>query len=195
MRTIRRRTGARVWLWRWRRNPLRRRSDRVEAWILLGSWLLALLAGVLAGRMTAASVDHALAARRAETHTVSAVLTKDADRQVESDYSDGGVWAKVRWSNPDGTTRTALTRVEPGLKAGAPVTVWTDRAGALVPRPATEGQTRVEASLVGGLGGLSAAGGVLFCGRLVRARLDRQRMQAWDQEWEQVGPRWRRTTG
>jgi hypothetical protein len=169
----------------------------VEAWIILGIWLLALLAGVLAGRTAAAAVEHALTARRAETHTVSAVLTKDAvrDPQADSDYSDGGVWAKVRWSTADGTTRTALAKVEPGLKAGAPVTIWTDRAGALVPRPATEEQTRVEAALVGALVGLGTAGGVLCCGRLVRARLDRQRMDAWAREWEQVGPRWRRTIG
>jgi hypothetical protein len=28
-----------------------------------------------------------------------------------------------------------------------------------------------------------------------RRRLERQRMRAWDREWESVGPRWRRTTG
>jgi len=169
----------------------------VEAWIILVTWLFAVLAGVFAGWTAAAAVDHGLAARRASAHRVPAVLTEDAGTapQAVPEYSDGTVWAHVRWSTADGSTHTALARVEPGLKTGAQVAVWTDGTGALVSRPATEEQGRLEVSLIGTLVGLGAAGGVLACGRLPRARLDRQRIQAWDREWEQVGPRWRRTTG
>lgn len=39
----------RVRLWRWRRNPLRLRSDLVEAWIMLVTWVFALVGGLLAG--------------------------------------------------------------------------------------------------------------------------------------------------
>ncbi|MEU2879366.1 hypothetical protein ABZ651_24505, partial [Streptomyces sp. NPDC007070] len=38
---VTRRAGVR-W-WRWRRNPLRRTSDVVEAWLLLVAWTLAVL--------------------------------------------------------------------------------------------------------------------------------------------------------
>lgn len=56
--------GPKVWLWRWRRNPLRRRADAVEAWVVLGVWALTVLAGVLAGWATAGAVEQGLARER-----------------------------------------------------------------------------------------------------------------------------------
>jgi hypothetical protein len=196
MAAERRRTGARVWLWRWRPNPLRRRSDRVEAWIVVFTWVCVLLAGVLAGRGAAAAVEHGLALRDAASHPVQAVLTENAAvvPQTAPEYGDGSVWAKVRWTAA-GATHAGLARVEPGVKAGTRVTVWTGRSGELVPQPATAEQVRMQSVLVGSLAGLGAGAGVLVCGWLARGRLERQRMQAWDREWESVGPRWRRTTG
>ncbi|MYW21330.1 hypothetical protein GT039_38670, partial [Streptomyces sp. SID2955] len=58
--------GPKVWLWRWRRNPLKRRADVVEAWVVLGACLLTVLAGVLAGLTATGSVEHGLARERAE---------------------------------------------------------------------------------------------------------------------------------
>lgn len=39
--------GPKVWLWRWRRNPLRRRSDALEAWIMLTAWAFTVLGGAV----------------------------------------------------------------------------------------------------------------------------------------------------
>ncbi|GAA3785312.1 hypothetical protein GCM10022206_26410 [Streptomyces chiangmaiensis] len=183
-------------MWRWRRNPLRRRSDRLEAWIVLVTWVFVLLAGVLAGWAAAGAADHAVAVRNARAHPVQAVLTEDAARTPQGvpEYSDGSVWAKVSWTVA-GVTRTGLTRVGPGQKAGTTVTVWTSRGGELVSKPVGAAQARLQAELVGSLAGAGAAGGVLVCGRFARGRLERRRMQAWDREWESVGPRWRRTIG
>ncbi|MGW7169616.1 hypothetical protein ACWGH3_30930 [Streptomyces sp. NPDC054884] len=36
--------------WRWRRNPLRRQADIVEAWIVLAVWTVIVLGGTLVGR-------------------------------------------------------------------------------------------------------------------------------------------------
>jgi hypothetical protein len=44
--------------WRWRRNPLRRRSDVVEAWLLLAAWTIALVSGLIVGLLTADAVGH-----------------------------------------------------------------------------------------------------------------------------------------
>ncbi|MFJ5533839.1 hypothetical protein [Streptomyces sp. NPDC093261] len=188
--------GTGAWLWRWRRNPLRRRSDRLEAWLVLAIWAFVLLAGVLGGRAAAGVVDQALAAHRARSHAARAVLTQDADRTpgALSRYGDGGMWAKARWS-ASGSPHTGLVKVEPGTRAGTAVTVWTDPSGELVSLPATEDQARVQARVVGTLAGMSAAAGVLVCGRLLRGRLDRRRLEAWDREWEWIGPQWRRMTG
>jgi hypothetical protein len=196
MAITRRTTGARVWLWRWRRNPLLRRSDRLEAWIVLATLVFVALAGVVAGHAAAAAVEHGLAVHSARSHPVRAVLTENAAvaPQAVPEYSDGTVWAKVRWTAA-GAAHTGLVKVEPGLRSGTPVTVWTDRSGRLVSRPATADQVRMQSLLVGSLVGLGAGSGVLVCGWLARGRLERQRMRAWDREWESVGPRWRRTTG
>lgn len=196
MATCRRATGARVRLWRWRRNPLLRRSDRLEAWIVLATWVFVLLAGVVAGRTTAAAVAHELTVRSATAHPVRAVLTQSTPGapQAVPEYGDGSIWARARWTAA-GTAHTGLVRTAPGLRAGTQVTVWTDRAGDLVPRPATSHQIRMQSLLVGSLVGLGGGGGMLLCGLLARGRLDARRMEALDREWESVGPRWRRTIG
>ncbi|MEU6096899.1 hypothetical protein [Streptomyces sp. NPDC047079] len=188
--------GAGAWLWRWRRNPLRRRSDRLEAWLVLGTGAFVLLTGVLGGRTAAGAVEQTLAAHRAESHMARAVLTQDAARtpRALSEYGDGSAWAQARWT-ASGSPHTGLVKVRPDTRAGAAVTVWTDRSGGLVSRPLTADQAGAQAAAVGSLAGLGAAGGVLVCGGLLRGRLDRGRMEAWDREWERVGPRWRGTTG
>ncbi|MCD7442294.1 hypothetical protein K4B79_29245 [Streptomyces lincolnensis] len=187
-----------VWFWRWRRNPLRRHSDTVEARIVLVTWTVALLGGLLAGEVAGAVVEDGLAARRAAVHPVSAVLVEDADKapSVTSVGSDGTVRATVRWTAPDGSTHTAKTRVVAGSDAGTPVTVWSDRTGALVRTPPSATEALVESALTGVLVAVGTGGAVLGCGWVARHRLNRRRMRDWETEWATVGPEWRkRMTG
>jgi len=195
MAKTRRTKATTVRLWRWRRNPLLRRSDRVEAWIVLVAWIFALLGGLLVGRAATGAMELSLAARRAQVHPVSAVLTENAARTppaATSEISDNTVWAKVRWTTADGSTHTGRARVEPRTEKGRSVTVWTDRRGSLVHMPAGAAEARLQAVLIGALGGLCAGGAVLVAGRLARGRLDRRRMAEWDAQWARVGPQWRR---
>ncbi|GAA2514844.1 hypothetical protein GCM10010423_02420 [Streptomyces levis] len=186
-------------LWRWRSNPLRRRSDRVEAWIVLAGWVLAVLCGAVAALAAATAVDGSLSAQRAQTRAVPAVLTERAPRtpQVTTDGSGGDtVWATVRWTAPDGSPHTGRTEVEPDAAAGTRVTVWTDRAGRLAAAPLSPTESRFQAVGTGVLAGAGAGAAVWACGRLARLRLDRRRLQRWDAEWARVGPQWRkRMTG
>ncbi|GGX95922.1 Rv1733c family protein [Streptomyces fructofermentans] len=184
--------GPRALLWRWWPNPLRRRSDKVEAWTLLATWAVTLLAGVLAGAATAQSVERSLARERAEWRAVPARLI---ERAPGSAAGSERVWAKVRWTAADGVAHEGQTRVEPGSAAGTPVTVWTDLEGLQVTRPATKAQASLRASLVGMLIGVSAAAVPLAGGRLLRGRLEQLRLDAWDAEWERVGPQWGWKTG
>ncbi|MFD4525736.1 hypothetical protein ACFWP7_17760 [Streptomyces sp. NPDC058470] len=184
-----------VWLWRWRRNPLRRRSDALEAWVVLVAWALTVFGGVLSGLAAAQSVEHGLARQRAEWHSVPAQLMADATESTRTESGADRVWAKVRWTAPDGSARTGQARVDTGTTEGTPVTVWTDPEGRLVTRPATASQAQLRASMVGVLIGLSVAAGPFVCGQLVRGRLERRRMDQWDEEWERFGPIWGRRTG
>ncbi|MEV8596028.1 hypothetical protein [Streptomyces sp. NPDC052012] len=189
----------RVRLWRWRRNPLRRRSDVIEAWLLLATFVLALLAAVFAGLLGARAVDASLDERRAQTRAVPAVLTKDAADALPAPVSEEGaghVWAPVRWTAPDGTSRTGRAKTEPGEKAGSPVTVWTDRTGRLVTKPPEGAEARFQI-VMAGVTVAVASGGLLLCGGgVVRVRMRRRRLDRWEAEWRQVEPMWRkRMTG
>ncbi|NNN37677.1 hypothetical protein HLK59_46615, partial [Streptomyces sp. S3(2020)] len=152
--------GSKVWLWRWRRNPLKRRADKVEAWIVLGAWLLTALTGVLAGLGATRSVEHSLARERVEWRQVEARLVEEAPGTFAGQtgtVSSDRVWAKVRWAATDGSSHTGQVRVRPGSPSGTTVTVWTDREGLLVTRPATASQAALRASLIGALVGVGAA--------------------------------------
>ncbi|GAA3771865.1 hypothetical protein GCM10022403_003950 [Streptomyces coacervatus] len=187
--------AKRVGFWRWRRSPLRRRSDRLEAWIVLVAWTLALLGGLLAALVTRGAVEDDLAARRAQVHSVSAVLTEEAPRTAPVPtygFSDDKVWAKVRWAGADGSTHTGTLRVEPGTAAGARVTGWTDHTGRLVLEPASPTEAWLQTVLFSVAAATGAGAVVLVGGRLARGCLDRRRLAEWDAEWARVGPQWRK---
>ncbi|MGI5424081.1 Rv1733c family protein [Streptomyces sp. CA-179760] len=190
--------GPKVWLWRWRRNPLKRRADRVEAWVVLGVWTLTAFVGMLAGTTVSRSVEDGMARERVEWRPLVARLEERAPgRSAES----GGVsrteqvWAKATWTAVDGSVHTGQLRVPAGSAAGTPVTVWTDPEGRQVTRPVTASQAHVRAFLAGGVAGIGAALLPLVGGRALRSRLERGRMDQWDAEWSRFGPMWGRTTG
>ncbi|MFC8520584.1 hypothetical protein [Streptomyces sp. NPDC057257] len=190
--------GPKVWLWRWRRNPLKRRADAVEAWVVLGAWVVTVLAGVLAGLAATQSVEHGLARERVEWRRVEARLTEKAPGTAakQSTTSSGDrVWGKVRWIAPNGSSHTGQVRVHPGSAAGTAVSVWTDPQGRLVTRPATVSQAHLRASLIGCLVGVSAAAVPFVGGRVLCGRMERRRIDQWDTEWARFDPLWGRKTG
>ncbi len=187
--------GPKVRLWRWRRNPLRRRSDVLEAWVVLAAWLLTVLVGVAAGLAAARSVEHGLARERAAWRPVVARVVARAPGRSASEASGAErVWARVRWTAADGSAHSGQARVVPGSAAGSPVTVWSDPQGHLVSRPATESEATFRAVLMSGLVGLSAAAVPFAGGLALRGRLERRRMDDWDAEWARLGPQWGRMT-
>ncbi|MFC8513236.1 hypothetical protein [Streptomyces sp. NPDC057257] len=182
-------------LWRWRHNPLRRSSDRVEAWIVLAAWFVALVGGLLAGVAADAGMADSLAARRASVHTVSAVLTGNAPKSATVTTAGGSgdtVWAKVRWSAADGSTHTGMARVATNSTAGTSVKVWVDTRNRLVTSPPTALEARLQSALAGVLVAFGTGGAAAGCACLARLRLDRRRMRAWEAEWKRVGPQWRK---
>ncbi|MER6572659.1 hypothetical protein ABT288_42500 [Streptomyces sp. NPDC001093] len=187
--------GPKVWLWRWRRNPLKRRADVVEAWVLLGAWLLTVLAGISAGLVATGSVEHGLARERAAWRPVVAhVRGRAPGTSPMHRHASAGerVWAKVGWTMADGSAHTGQVRVPPGSKSGTPVTVWTDPQGRLVGRPASVAEGAFRGTLIGCLVGVSAAAVPFVGGLALRGRLERRRMRAWDTEWARLGPQWGR---
>jgi hypothetical protein len=177
------------WLWRWRRNPLRRRSYLIEAWALPAAGLAAACGAVLTAVVVAGAVHGHLAQQRQDRHQVSAVLTESTPPAVGYGVRPSAV---VRWTSRDGTRHTATARVDPGLTAGSRVTVWTDVRGRVVSAPLSPARARLDAvtsGAIAGLGTSACAAGAL--GLAVRAA-GRRRAESWAAEWADVGPRWDR---
>jgi hypothetical protein len=189
-----RRTTKRMW--RWRRNPLRRHADVVEAWTVLAVWAVVTVGGTFVGTLAARAADESFARHRAERHPVRAVLTADAPRtSATTGLPDGRVRAKVRWTAADGTVRTGSAPVESGLEAGSPVVVWADSREDLVSEPLDSTEAAVEAGALGTAAGLAFAGAAYGSGAAVRWRLERRRIEQWGTEWDLVGPMWGHRTG
>ncbi|QTD96476.1 Rv1733c family protein [Streptomyces cyanogenus] len=182
--------------WRWRRNPLRRRSDVVEAWTVLVVavllFVVAPLVGVAAGLHAHDRAAALAAAQRAERHQVRAVVIGEAPERLSAMQSDRRhpYRTQVRWTEPGKGVRTAWARVPAGTRTGEPVSVWFDSRGRSVAPPPDDVAVWQHAVTVG----LGAAGGmatVLLLGHAVERRIAlRHRLAEWEREWARTGPRW-----
>ncbi|WP_235034603.1 Rv1733c family protein [Streptomyces sp. SLBN-115] len=202
MTTKRRRRGpmhgsayARKRLWRWRNSPLRRRDDIVEAWIVLAVWTAVIGGGTVAGLTTARAANEVFTEQRAQRHAVRAVLLTDVPRTMTATVrSADRTTASVRWTSPDGVSRTGRTSVSTGHEAGAEVTVWQDGQGHLVSEPTDPATAAIEAGLLGAAAALALTGLACGAGAAARRPLDRRRIDAWGREWDLDGPRWNHRT-
>ena len=182
---------SKVRLWRWRRNPLRRRSDVIEAWVLLVACVLALAGSLVVGLAAQGAVERDLDRQRVERQAVTAVLVEDASGKPPAGAADGDrVWVTARWTAPDSSTHTGQTKVRPDTPAGTRVTVWTDKHGALTSKPVTHEEARFQATLVGVLAAVITCGAVAGGACVVRACLDRRRMEQWAAEWARTDTPW-----
>ncbi|KPI20383.1 hypothetical protein OK074_1212 [Actinobacteria bacterium OK074] len=191
---------TRVRGWRWRRNPLRRHSDVVEAWTALVVMVLLLvgapLAGMLAGWWAYDDGRAQAAQQRADRHRVPAVLLEDAPKEEAS--VQGGKQplyeAKVRWTVSGQGTRTGPGLVPAGAKRGEHTEVWLNAAGQSVTPPITDAAVWQATLTTGVWAAGSAAGLVLGAHFVVRRVAQRHRMAEWEREWERMGPEWGRRT-
>ncbi|WP_248959899.1 Rv1733c family protein [Sphaerisporangium perillae] len=197
MRSLARWTMRCARRYRFDRNPLRRRTDRIEAIAVLLT-LLALLAGLWPATIAARMVYQrgVVAEREEPAHRsqVTAVLLEDAasTSTVSSQGAVLGIKAKVRWYTPEGLMRTEVTSVPAQAKAGSALELWIDASGRPTTAPRTHPQT-VADTAVAGFGVMAGAAGVLFLNLvLIRWMLDRRRYAEWDREWIGAHDRWRR---
>lgn len=166
------------------RNPLRRRSDRVEG-LVLAVAVLVCLAAVPAGIAVGLGVTahgYRTASRLAATgHPATAVLRADVptppDGALASDQP-----VPARWSTA-GQARTGTITAPQGLRRGDTVTIRLDAAGRPVPAP--EPRDRIVVDGVGsGLAVLFGSVAVaLLCTVATRGLLNRRRLAAWAAEW------------
>lgn len=177
-------------------NPLRRRSDVIEAWLLPAVIAVFLALGpvvVVAAGAWAHAQNAAVQQAQRSWHRVPAVLLQAVPGPVMSDNGANSwtTWTPARW-NAGGRPHVGQVPAVSGTSAGSTVPVWLDRAGHVQAPPLTAGQVRDRAMLaaVVGLTGLAVilAGLALVSRRL----LDRRRLAGWETAWLSVGPHWSR---
>ncbi|MGW4568697.1 Rv1733c family protein [Streptomyces sp. NPDC004561] len=187
---------TRVHGWRWRRNPLRRRSDVAEAWTVLVVavllFVVAPLVGVAAGLHAHGRAEAVAAAERAARHQVRATVFGDPPRRVPTVQGDRAhpYRAEVRWTEPGMGTRTAWARVPAGTRPGDTVSVWFDSRGRNV-TPPPDAVAIWQHAVTVGICAAAGAGGVVLLGHALERRIAlRHRLAEWEREWARTGPRW-----
>ncbi|KEF06625.1 MULTISPECIES: Rv1733c family protein [Streptomyces] len=191
---------AKRW-WRWRRNPLRRRVDVLEAWLgLLTALLLAVgapAAGFGAASWAYETQSRTVREQQRTRHPVPAVLMQDvtARRSQQAGAADGGYPTKVRWKAPDGSFHTGDTKVSAGQRKGTRITVWVLHNGRLTEKPLDHNDALSTATATGIWAATGTGTAVFSVAWWIRRILERRRLDAWEREWGEVGPMWRRRTG
>ncbi|MEU7059205.1 hypothetical protein [Streptomyces sp. NPDC046197] len=189
---------TRVRTWRWRHNPLRRRSDVVEAWTALVAAVLLLLGAPLAGVCAAWwAHDEARgveAAQRADRHSVRGEVVGGKSGALPSAQSgrQHAYRVAVRWTEPGRGPHTGVARVPAGTRRGDLVDVWFDTRGRNVPPPTDDTAVWQHTLTLGAC----AAGGAVVVVLLARSVVGRfalrRRLDEWEREWARTGPEWTR---
>jgi hypothetical protein len=185
VRRLRRRMG-------FDRNPLRRRSDRIETMIRAGLILIFLFCGPLA----AIGVGHYVrggaergASAGLQRHQVRALVIGSPNPFQCGRFGCRHAATLVRWRAPGGSQRTAEIRLGSPAQAGDHVTVWVDKAGALAGPPDSSDYTDA-AFAAAAFTVLALAVVCLLAGVITHAEFDVRRMAAWQNRWSVVEPMW-----
>jgi hypothetical protein len=178
------------------RNPLHRRSDRVEHAARVASlvaFLATLSLAIWLGIAAYGRGARAIPAQQAAKRPAVAVLTQDAPTvglALPGGAAMSAVVAAARWPAPDGSERFGFIRALPGSPAGTQVPIWVDGSGQPTDRPDTA-RTVLGAAVVVGACTVLAGGLVLLLGMAaLHSGLERVRTAAWDAEWAKVEPEW-----
>lgn len=192
-------------VWRWRRNPLRRPTDLVEAWVAFAALVCVLLVapavGCVAGLRVDGTLRQAVAEQRRERHLVAAVVVRPAPESAARASADPGARQTgpqrsrivAAWTAPDGSSHegTVPAAAEPP-RPGERFRIWTDAHGRLVGQPLDASSASFHAGVAGLAAALTAAALVETVRRLVVRRLMHRRYIRLDRAWAAAGPDWGR---
>ena len=184
--------------WRPDRNPLRRRWDRIETWLMTGLFAL-FLAGIPVSWLGAGRWAHqaGLSEQRAQRdwrERPGVVLSGApflSPRVLRMPVS-ATAQVPAAWAGPDGRRRVTQITVPVGTATGAKVQIWVVPTGQITGPPLTSAQLarRVVAAEV--LAVMTLATLMIILAGLARSQLNRRRLAGWESQWALIGPRWTR---
>jgi hypothetical protein len=176
----------------WETNPLRRRTDRIEAVLaaaLIVVFLIAAPALVgVAGHWTRSA---GIRQQRAELdwRQVSAIVQRGAPAQrYYFRWPSGTVEMRVRWMAPDGQPRQGWIPVGPAAAPGSSARVWMSRSGSLTGPPLRRTQLEERIAEAEVLTAFVLVLMFFLAGCAVRCLLSRRRLAEWDRAWRAAGP-------
>ncbi|WP_211226787.1 Rv1733c family protein [Amycolatopsis benzoatilytica] len=179
------------------RNPLVRRSDRIEGILVAIFALIALIAVPFAMTIGSADISSETAASDAQLqsrHQVTATVLATAAQPAASvgDSAPIANTARVNavWQPPHSAQRTGVITV-PSASAveGATTDIWLDDSGKQTTAPLTHADAVTNGVLVAAFSWLCAAGVLAGAFWIARRVLDRRRAARWAEDWAQfAGP-------
>ncbi len=189
------RLARRLWM---SNNRLRRRTDRIEAWITAGLLVVFLVGAPLswfaAGRWAEQGVVREQHAQQS-WHQVAAVLLEAAPAEPQFEFGlpwNPAVLVLAHWIGPDGKDQIGQIPVKAGSWAGRTVQVWVDTLGRPTGPPLPPSVLAERVASAKTLAPATLALLLLGLGWLVRRVMDRRRLAAWEADWALTGPRWTR---
>lgn len=166
-------------------NPLVRLVDRLEALVVLGVLVTALVAFPVA--MSAGSLVYESGMRTANEqahsrHSVDALVVEGSGLPADVDSpADTPAYVRVQWR--DGTkTRTEQVLSPTTVKAGDQMPVWLDDGGKVVAAPLKPGDAKLNAVVAAGTIWVSLVLSSALVAYLIHRGLDRSRDRAWEHE-------------
>lgn len=178
------------------RNPLRRRWDRVEAFIFGGLVVVAAagapVAATLAGNWAHADSARVARVQQETRHQVRAVLVAPPHPTVSGYTVNGMSPAMARWTAPSGAQRTGEIAVPSDSATGTVVSLWTDQAGEVTSPPLTPSQVTDQGTLMALVAATMTVVACLLAAVATRIVVNRRRMAAWTADWVVTAPMWTR---
>jgi hypothetical protein len=180
------------------RNPLRRRTDRIEAWICAALLVVFLIGAPLFASGLGNWVHQGgMAEQRAQQswHQTPATLVTAAPRLPMYAFRlswQSTVPAQAQWLGPAGQALSGEVPAPAGTRAGQTVQIWVDGSGRVTGAPlgSAELTRRVISAEVVAPAALAV---LLLClAGVARWLLNRRRLAAWETAWASIGPRWSR---
>ena len=177
-------------------NPLRRRSDVIDAWLVPVAIVVFLALCPLVLTLTGSWMRAATAGERqaqADWHPVTATLVHAVPRPVQGPYESNVwlTWTPASWT-ANGMKQTGKVPARFGSAAGTKVVVWLDSVGRVHQAPLSKSQAtdRVAVARVLGVAALAVLLAIMIL--LAHRALDRRRLADWESAWLSVGPTWSR---